>query len=133
MLSTTLGPTGSMSGSSSASRGLRLLVRDDGVGLPAVVAADGMAKGSLGLPGMAERTRLIGGTFAIHSGERAGTTVDVWVPESIPGRDLTAPPGHCHRAWLGLWRGALELSSDRNAYAVSGSSAGGTILPWPPS
>ena len=66
-------------------KGLRLLVRDDGVGLPAVVAADGMAKGSLGLPGMAERTRLIGGTFAIHSGEQAGTTVDVWVPSATSG------------------------------------------------
>jgi signal transduction histidine kinase len=68
-----------------AAAGIRLLIRDDGVGLPAMVAADGMAEGSLGLPGMAERTRLIGGTFTVHSEEQAGTTVDVWVPHQASG------------------------------------------------
>jgi len=61
--------------------GLRLLIRDDGVGVPRTVVAGGAVAGSMGLPGMAERTRLIGGTFAIHSGDGPGTTVEVWVPK----------------------------------------------------
>ncbi len=64
------------------SNGLRLLIRDDGVGLPSAAAADGFSGDSLGLPGMAERARLIGGSFVIHSGEGEGTTVDVWVPDA---------------------------------------------------
>ncbi len=65
--------------------GVRLLVRDDGVGVPRAVATGGAVRGSMGLPGMAERARLIGGTFAIHSGDGPGTAVEVWVPnDAVP-------------------------------------------------
>jgi signal transduction histidine kinase len=63
--------------------GLRLLVKDDGVGfnVSRIPEADGSK--TLGLPGMSERARLIGARLVIHSGEGAGTTVDVWVPATI--------------------------------------------------
>jgi signal transduction histidine kinase len=69
------------------SGGLRLLIRDDGVGIPALVAADGSSTGTLGLSGMAERARHIGGTVALHSGESEGTTVDVWVSDAEEQRE----------------------------------------------
>jgi signal transduction histidine kinase len=64
--------------------GIRLLIRDDGVGMPAVVDPTDRSGGSLGLPGMAERARLIGGTFAIHTARGEGATVDVWIPTPSP-------------------------------------------------
>jgi len=63
--------------------GLRLLVRDDGIGINPDTADEEARRGSLGLPGMAERANLIGGTFVIHSAPGDGTTVDVWVPDSV--------------------------------------------------
>jgi signal transduction histidine kinase len=62
--------------------GLRLLVRDDGVGIADDQNGGTPRSESLGLPGMAERASLIGGTFVIHSEPGSGTTVDVWVPAS---------------------------------------------------
>ncbi len=85
MLSTTLGPTGSMSGSSSAPRASASWSGTTGWGCPRWWPPTGWPRGRWDFPGMAERTRLIGGTFAIHSGEQAGTTVDVWVPSATSG------------------------------------------------
>jgi signal transduction histidine kinase len=65
------------------SGGLRLLVKDDGVGFDLSVPG-GYAR-SLGLPGMSERARLIGSRLVVHSGRGAGTTVDVWVPSTVLG------------------------------------------------
>jgi signal transduction histidine kinase len=64
-------------------RGLRLLVKDDGIGFDAENNADGESNGSQGLPGMTERAHLIGSRLTIHSEMGTGTTVDVWVPATI--------------------------------------------------
>jgi signal transduction histidine kinase len=64
---------------------LRLTVRDDGRGFDAGAdTADGHASG-LGLLGIGERTRLLGGSLAIASRRDEGPTVTVEVP-------LPAPP-----------------------------------------
>jgi len=63
--------------------GMRLLVTDDGVGFQVADRPTTTGTDSLGLPGMAERAHLIGSRLLIHSGEGAGTTVEVWVPATI--------------------------------------------------
>jgi len=79
-------------GLSFESSGLRLLVKDDGVGFPVADHPQGDGGQSLGLPGMTERAHLIGSRLVLHSAPGAGTTVDVWVPATIidpesPSRD----------------------------------------------
>ncbi len=64
-------------------RGLRLLVKDDGVGFKVERQAEGVNNRSQGLPGMTERAHLIGSRLTIHSELGAGSTVDVWVPTTI--------------------------------------------------
>ena len=57
--------------------GLRLTVRDDGVGFD----PDGPGVGgSLGLLSMRERVQLVNGTFAIESAVGRGTAIIAWVP-----------------------------------------------------
>ncbi len=63
--------------------GLRLLVKDDGVGFTAAEHSGGGRSASLGLPGMTERAHLIGSRLILHSEPGVGTTVDVWVPATI--------------------------------------------------
>jgi signal transduction histidine kinase len=63
--------------------GLRLLVKDDGVGFTAADQTDSGRSASLGLPGMTERAHLIGSRLIVHSEPGVGTTVDVWVPATI--------------------------------------------------
>ena len=53
-----------------------LAVMDNGVGFD----PEGVAAGSVGLQGMAERVQQINGRFTIHSAPNAGTTVLVEVP-----------------------------------------------------
>jgi signal transduction histidine kinase len=67
--------------------GLRLLVKDDGVGFATGDRPDGVRSPSLGLPGMTERAHLIGSRLVIHSEPASGTTVDVWVPATILDRN----------------------------------------------
>jgi signal transduction histidine kinase len=59
--------------------GFRLLVQDDGVGLRGV--ADSVA--GLGLLGIKERVREIGGQMTVHSTQGAGTTLEIEVPYSF--------------------------------------------------
>ena len=55
-----------------------ILIEDDGVGFdPADAAARG---GGLGLTGMAERARILGGTLTVRSAPGQGTTIHVLVP-----------------------------------------------------
>jgi signal transduction histidine kinase len=63
--------------------GLRLLVKDDGVGFDTSDGCDGSRSGSMGLSGMNERAHLVGSRLIIHSEPGAGTTMDVWVPATI--------------------------------------------------
>ncbi len=73
------------------SRGLRILVRDDGRGIDAQVLHAGR-EGHWGLSGMRERAEQIGATFAVVS--RVGTGTDVEL--SIPG-DVAFESGSSHR------------------------------------
>jgi len=63
--------------------GLRLLIKDDGVGFTPSDRPEGVRSPSLGLRGMTERGHLIGSRLVIHSTPGLGTTVDVWVPATI--------------------------------------------------
>jgi signal transduction histidine kinase len=63
--------------------GLRLLVKDDGVGFDVRDNPEGINSETLGLSGMTERANLIGSRIFIHSERESGTTVDVWVPATI--------------------------------------------------
>ena len=60
----------------SVDAGLRLAVRDDGVGFE---PGSGQVR-SLGLASMRERAQLVGGTLDIESAPDRGTTVVAWVP-----------------------------------------------------
>jgi PAS domain S-box-containing protein len=62
--------------------GITLIVADNGKGIElAPGASDLAASGKLGMIGMQERARLLGGTLAVHSEPGAGTSVVVKVPE----------------------------------------------------
>jgi signal transduction histidine kinase len=60
--------------------GLRLLVKDNGVGFKIPTSSGEGTSSSLGLPGMTERAHLIGSKLVIRSETGTGTTIDVWVP-----------------------------------------------------
>jgi signal transduction histidine kinase len=69
-----------------ADAGLGLRVGDDGVGFD----RDGLRYRddghSLGLPGMGERARLVGGRLKVRSQVGRGTTVEAWIPaEALDG------------------------------------------------
>ncbi|WP_433186179.1 GAF domain-containing protein [Actinoallomurus sp. CA-150999] len=65
---------------------LILRVEDDGVGIP-----DGGRRS--GLRNMAERARVLGGTFEIHRREGGGTVLDWRVPPTIGGGSAAGGPG----------------------------------------
>jgi len=70
-----------------ADTALRLRVEDDGVGFardPAVPAVDVGEGHSLGLPGMHERARLVGGRLVVRSAPGQGTSVEARVPVPPP-------------------------------------------------
>ena len=58
-------------------RNIRLIVRDDGIGLP---ADSGRAHAGLGLVSMKERMRLVKGTLSVVSRQGGGTEVSACVP-----------------------------------------------------
>ena len=60
---------------------LRLRVEDDGVGFDPTASRDQGGGRSLGLPGMGERARLIGGRLKVRSQVGKGTVVELWIPE----------------------------------------------------
>jgi len=70
--------------------GVRLQVRDDGVGL---AAAQREAQVSHGILGMRERIMGLGGLFRIESPPKGGTLVEAFVPV-VHGRASTAEPGN---------------------------------------
>ncbi|MCI8209843.1 histidine kinase [Pseudomonas sp. S25] len=59
-------------------KGLELHISDDGLGFSP--AADPALEGQRGMSGMAERVRLLNGTWAIHSEPGEGTRIDVLLP-----------------------------------------------------
>jgi two-component system sensor histidine kinase UhpB len=66
-----------------AEGGAELRVRDDGTGFdPSVIARNSQGpSGGLGLVGMAERARLVGGELDVRSAPGGGTTITLRVPE----------------------------------------------------
>ncbi len=66
--------------------GLRLRVKDDGVGFEVQEGSVGAETGSQGLPGIIEHANLIGSRAQIHSERGVGTTVVVWVRATILGQ-----------------------------------------------
>jgi len=63
-------------------RELRVRIRDNGKGIdPKVLDAGGRA-GHHGLPGMHERTQLVGGELAVWSELDSGTEVELTIPAS---------------------------------------------------
>ena len=63
------------------SGGLRMMIADDGKGFELPHSAGDLAAcGKLGLMGMQERARLLGGTLTVHSEPGEGTRIEVSVP-----------------------------------------------------
>jgi two-component system sensor histidine kinase UhpB len=60
------------------SHGVELRVRDNGKGFDAVNEAEG---GGIGLSGMAERARLVGGELTVTSSPGTGTRVRLYIPQ----------------------------------------------------
>jgi signal transduction histidine kinase len=69
------------------SGGLRLLVKDDGVGFDTSNHSTGGSGQGLGLSGMNERAHLIGSRLVVRSGDGTGTTVEVWAPAMVLDRN----------------------------------------------
>jgi len=65
-----------------APKHMRMLVRDDGVGIEPEVLKSG-SDGHWGLSGMRERAERIGARFKVFSRAAAGTEVELWIPSHI--------------------------------------------------
>ena len=61
-------------------RMLRASITDNGVGFEQDESREGSGAENLGLPGMGERARMIGGTLSVRSAPNAGTQVILMVP-----------------------------------------------------
>jgi signal transduction histidine kinase len=64
----------------------RLRIRDDGKGIDPDILHQGQRAGHLGLPGMRERAKRIGGKLDMWSEPRAGTEMELSIPSSIAYR-----------------------------------------------
>ncbi len=81
-----------------APTGVTLLVQDDGAGFDRTqVEADGAAQG-LGLGGMAERARLLGGTLELDSTPGWGTRIRAWIPSAPEGPVVADAPAGAGRS-----------------------------------
>lgn len=64
------------------------VIQDDGIGFhPVHVAGRGEKERGLGLFGMKERATLVGGAVQVESSPRRGTTVRVFVPDRVGGKE----------------------------------------------
>jgi two-component system sensor histidine kinase UhpB len=63
------------------SHGVELRVRDNGRGFDSRRAPDGGGSGGIGLSGMAERARLVGGELTVTSSPGSGTRVRLYIPQ----------------------------------------------------
>jgi len=68
---------------------LSLVLRDDGVGLPAGADTNALSHGIIG---MRQRVRALGGDFTIRGKPRSGTTLEVTIPLQQPARGVAATP-----------------------------------------
>ncbi len=75
--------------------GVSLIVEDDGRGFDAETLLQAPpTEGKLGLLGMGERAKLVGGTFALESSPGSGTTVFVRLPLDCPAAASPVPVSH---------------------------------------
>lgn len=82
-------------------RGLRMAVRDDGIGMPQAVLAAGMRVDHFGLVGMRERAERIGGSLAVTSREGRGTEVALTLSAHMAYSDRRIGLiDRLHSAWL---------------------------------
>ena len=79
---------------------LRVLVRDDGMGIDQNVLHDGK-DGHWGLRGMRERAESIGARFRVYSRARAGTEVELLIPGGIA---FAATSSDQSKSWLRRFR-----------------------------
>jgi signal transduction histidine kinase len=77
-------------------RELRLIIRDDGVGMPEAVIASGERTGHYGLVGMRERAARIGARLEVSSRDGAGTEIALSLPSRAAYNDGRVRPG----GWL---------------------------------
>lgn len=73
-------------------RHFRVRVRDNGKGIAPPVLDAGRRAGHYGLPGLYERTKLIGGKLDVRSQPDSGTEIDLSVPASIAYARSGTPP-----------------------------------------
>ena len=67
-----------------SSHALTLVIRDNGIGFDQDAVRSGARVGtSVGLSGMEERVRLVGGTFKIESTPSAGTEIRASFPHGV--------------------------------------------------
>lgn len=85
--------------------GIELLVRDDGQGLPPLVAAHGQTPGHWGMPGMRERAAKLGARLSLGAAEGGGTHWRLWVPAR---RAWPAEHGLLRRWWQRWRRSGVE-------------------------
>jgi signal transduction histidine kinase len=65
--------------------GIRLRVEDDGVGFDPGSVGELTRRGEhLGIVGMAERVRGVGGRFSVRADQSSGSCIDAWVPARDP-------------------------------------------------
>ena len=93
-----------------AADGIRLVVRDSGVGLDPK-EPDRKSDRHWGLTGMRERAQKIGASFKILSRPGTGTEVDLWVPQQIAFR---SPAGNARSNWLARAFGRFSAGSTNN-------------------
>ncbi len=118
--------------------GVSLLVQDDGAGFDrAQVVEDGEAH-ALGLGGMAERARLLGGTLELESTPGWGTRIRAWIPSAPEATDDADRPTHPVRVLVvddhAMTRAGIArlLSRSDPALRVVGEAGSGeqAILEW---
>ena len=73
------------------SRELAIHIRDDGVGIDEQVLQQGGKSRHFGLKGMAERSEKIGAHMTIRSRPRAGTEVELSIPNRVVHRATRSP------------------------------------------
>lgn len=81
--------------------GLRIEVKDDGIGLDRQIVADSGRPGHWGLAGMRERALRIGATLATRSEPGAGTEIALQVPASVAYAAQARRPGLFRKGWAG--------------------------------